>query len=57
MLDFYEVTSEVKIRQNIVQICETIKNKDMSDLITIKEVDSEDVSSRIRSIFCNFNTV
>ena len=30
MLDFHEVNCEVKIRQNIVQIWETIKNKDVS---------------------------
>ena len=51
MLDFYEVNCEVKIRQNIGQICETIKNKDMSRLVTMKEAYSCDVSSRVISSF------
>ena len=37
MLDFHEVNCEVKIRQNIVQIWETIKNKDMSRHVTMRE--------------------
>ena len=51
MLDFHEVNCEVKIRQNIVQIWETIKNKDMSRLVTMKEAYAENVSSRVSSNF------
>ena len=51
MLDFHEVNCEVKIRQNIVQIWETIKNKDMSRLVTMKEAYAENVSSRVSSSF------
>ena len=47
MLDFYEVNFEVKIRQNIGQICESIKNKAMSCLATMKAAYSKDVSSRV----------
>ena len=46
---FYVV--EVKIRQNIGQMCETSKNKDMSRLFTRKAAYSKDVSSRVRSNF------
>ena len=51
MLDFHEVNCEVKIRQNIVQIWETIKNKDMSRLVTMKEAGAENVSCRVSSSF------
>ena len=51
MLDFHEVNCEVKIRQNIVQIWETIKNKDISRLVTMNEAYAENVSSRVSSSF------
>ena len=51
MLDFHEVNCEVKIRQNIVQIWETIKNKDMSRHVTMKEAYAENNSSRVSSSF------
>ena len=51
MLDFHEVNCEVKIRQNIVQIWETIRNKDMSRLVTMKEAYAENISSRVSSSF------
>ena len=51
MFDFYKVNFEAKIRQNIGQICKTIKKKDMSCLVTMKEAYSEDVSSRVSSSF------
>ena len=51
MLDFHEVNCEVKIRQNIVQIWETIKNKDMSRLVTMKEACAENVSCRVSASF------
>ena len=51
MLDFHEVNCEVKIRQNIVQIWETIKSKDMSRLVTMKEAYAENNSSRVSSSF------
>ena len=51
MLDFHEVNCEVKIRQNIVQIWKTIKNKDMSRLVTMKEAYGENLSSRVSSSF------
>ena len=37
MLDFHEVNCEAKIRQNLVQIWETIKNKDMSHHVTMTQ--------------------
>ena len=49
MFDFYEVTFEVKIRQNIGQICETIKIKDMPRLATMEATYSKNVSSRVSS--------
>ena len=51
MLDFHEVNCEVKIRQNIVQIWETIKNKDMSHHVTMREAYAENNSSRVSSSF------
>ena len=51
MLDFHEVNCEVKIRQNIVQIWETIKNKDISRFVTMNEAYAENVSSRVSSSF------
>ena len=51
MFDFYKINFEAKIRQNIGQICKTIKKKDMSCLVTMKEAYSEDVSSRVSSSF------
>ena len=51
MFDFYEVNFEFKARQNVGQICETIKNKDMSRLVTIKAGYSKDASSRVSSSF------
>ena len=33
MFYFYEVNFEVKVRQNVGKICETIKNEDMSRLV------------------------
>ena len=36
MFDFYKVNFEDKIRQNIGKIFETIKNKDMSPLVTME---------------------
>ena len=36
MFDFYKVNFEDKIRQNIGKIFETIKNKDMSRLVTMQ---------------------
>ena len=36
MFDFYKVNFEDKIRQNIGKIFETIKNKDMSRLVTME---------------------
>ena len=51
MLDFYEVDFEVKLRQKIGQICETIKNEAMSCLATMKAAYSKDVSSRVSSSF------
>ena len=42
MFDFYKVNFEVKIRQNICKICETIKNKDMSCLVTMEAAYSKD---------------
>ena len=47
MLDFHEVNCEVKIRQNTVQVWETIKSKDMSRLVTMKETYAENVSSGV----------
>ena len=47
MLDFHEVNCEVKIRQNTVQVWETIKSKDMSRLVTMKEAYAENVSSGV----------
>ena len=49
MFDFYEVTFEAKIRQNIGQICETIKIKDMPRLATMEATYSKNVSSRVSS--------
>ena len=49
MFDFYEVTFEAKIRQNIGQICETIKIKDMPRLVTMEATYSKDISSRVSS--------
>ena len=49
MLDFHEVNCEVKIRQKIVQIWETIKSKDMSRFVTMKEAYAENVPSRVSS--------
>ena len=51
MLDFHEVNCEVKIKQNIVEIWETIKNKDMSRFVTMKEAYAENLSSRVCSSF------
>ena len=51
MLDFHEVNCEVKIRQNTVQVWETIKSKDMSLLVTMKEAYAENVSSGVSSSF------
>ena len=51
MFDFYEVNFQVKIRQYLDQICETMKNKDMSRLVIMEAVYPKDVSSRVSSIF------
>ena len=51
MLDFHEVNCEAKIRQNTVQVWETIKSKDMSLLVTMKEAYAENVSSGVSSSF------
>ena len=51
MFDIYEVNFEVKIRQNVGQICKTIKNNNMSRLVTREPVYSKDVSTRVISIF------
>ena len=51
MLDFYKVNFEVKLRQKIGQICETIKIKAMSCLATMKAAYSKDVCSRFSSSF------
>ena len=48
MLDFRKVNCEIKIRQNIVQVWETIKAK-ISCFVTTKEAYSEDISSRVSS--------
>ena len=34
MFDFYDINFEVKIRQNVGQILETMKNKGTSRLVT-----------------------
>ena len=51
MFDFYEVSFEVKIRRNVRKICETMKNKDVSHLVSVEAAYSKDVSSRVRSSF------
>ena len=51
MFDFYKVNFEVKIRQNVGQICEIIKNKDISLLVTTKAAYSKYVSFRASSGF------
>ena len=51
MFDFYEVNFQVKIRQYLDQICETMKNKDMSRRVTMEAVYPKDVSSSVSSIF------
>ena len=51
MSDFYEVNVEVKIKHNVGQISETIKDKDMSGLVTMEAFSSKDVSSRVSSRF------
>ena len=47
MFDFYEINIDVKIKQNLGQIGETMKNKDMSRLVSIEAAYSKDVSSRV----------
>ena len=49
MLGFYEVNFEVKLWQNIGQICETIKSKACP--ATMKAAYSKDVSSRVNFSF------
>ena len=49
MLGFYEVNFEVKLWQNIGQICETIKSKACP--ATMKAAYSKDVSFRVNSSF------
>ena len=51
MLNFQEVNFEVKIRQFTGQICETIRNNDMSSLATLKAAYSKDISSWVSSSF------
>ena len=51
MLDFHEVNCEVKIRENIVQIWETINEQRESRLVIMKEDFSENISSRVSSSF------
>ena len=51
MFDFYEINIDVKIKQNLGQIGETMKNKDMSRLVSIEAAYSKDVSSRVSWIF------
>ena len=57
IFDFSKVNFEFKARQNVGEICETIKNKDMSRLVTIKAVYSKDASSRVSSSFKIFNAM
>ena len=51
MLNFQEVNFEVKIRQYTGQICETIRNNDMSRLATFKTAFSKDIFSWVISCF------
>ena len=51
MFHFYEINIDVKIKQNVGQICETMKNKNMPRLVSIEAAYSKDVSSRVSSIF------
>ena len=51
MLDLYQVNFEVKMRQNVRQIGEIIKNKDISLLLTTEAAYSKYVSSRASSSF------
>ena len=51
MLNFQEVNFGVKIRQYTGQICETIRNNDISRLATFKAAYSKDISSWVSSSF------
>ena len=51
IFDFYKVNFEVKIRQNVGLICEIIKNKDISLLVTTEAAYSKYVSFRASSSF------